>query len=70
MLINVGRLLAAELAVRAFVPRRLSALVPKVAQHSVPSAVAVFTLRTVKFPGVWVVHRLPFARTLRATAID
>lgn len=51
MLINVGRLLAAQSAVRTLVPRRFAALVSKMAQHSIPPPVSVITVWTVKFPG-------------------
>ena len=64
MLINVGRLLAAQGAVRTLVPRRLAAFVSKVTQHSVPPAIAVVTVGTVKFPGERVVQRVPFPREL------
>ncbi|KAK1123201.1 hypothetical protein K0M31_008834 [Melipona bicolor] len=64
MLINVGCLLAAQGAVRTLVPRRLAAFVPKVTQHSVPPAIAVVTVGTVKFPGERVVQRVPFPREL------
>lgn len=64
MLINVGRLLAAQGAVRALVPRRLAALVSKVAQHSVPPPVSVVTVWTVKFAGERVVQHVPSSRVL------
>lgn len=64
VLVHVGRLLAAELAVRTLVPRRLAALVPKVTQHRVPPSVAVVTLRTVKFPCTRVVQHVPSLREL------
>lgn len=55
VLIDVRGLLAAEIAVRALVPGRFPALVPEVAEHGVPSAVAVVTIRTVELAGVRVV---------------
>lgn len=64
MLINVGRLLAAQSAVRTLVPRRFAALVSKMAQHSIPSPVSVITIWTVKFPGKRVVQHVPSSRVL------
>lgn len=64
MLINVGRLLAAQGAVRALVPRRLAALVSKMTQHGVPPPVSVVTVWTVKFPGERVVQHVPSSRVL------
>lgn len=55
VLIDVRGLLAAEVAIRALVPGRFPALVPVVAEHGVPSAVAVVTIRTVELAGVRVV---------------
>lgn len=64
MLINVGRLLAAQSAVRTLVPRRFAALVSKMAQHSIPPPVSVITVWTVKFPGERVVQHVPSSRVL------
>lgn len=64
MLINVRCLLAAQCAVRTLVPRRLAAFVSKVTQHCVSPAVAVVTVRTVKFPGIRVVQRVHYLREL------
>lgn len=64
MLINIGRLLAAQGAVGTLVSRRLAALVSEMAQHGVPPPVSVVTVWTVKFPGERIVQHVPSSRVL------
>lgn len=60
VLINVRGLLAAEIAVRALIPRRFATLVPVMAEHGVPSAVTVVAIGTVEFAGDRIVLYVPF----------
>lgn len=60
VLVNVGGLLAAEVAVRALVSGRFAALVSVVSEHGVSSAVAVVAIGTVILAGVRVEPQIPY----------
>lgn len=73
VLINVGGLLAAEMTVRTLVPRRLAALVSIVAEHGVPSSVAVVAIGTMVLARVRVELYVPLPHVLlptRAIKVD
>jgi len=67
VLINVRGLLAAEVAVRTLVPRCLAAFVSVVAEHGIPSAVAIVAIGAVVLARVRVVLYVPFPHVLLPT---
>lgn len=67
VLINVRGLLAAEIAVRTLVPRCLATLVSVVAEHGIPSTIAVVAIRTVVLARVRVVLYVPLLHILLPT---